>query len=299
MPLRWFTRRSRRESRPLAVQRGRRESGPARAVMLAGRRHLQGVPYALPKDLEEVNRLDFQHYLLRQVLRGNHLAPIEAPRAILDVGSGTGCWCRDLAAQFPAAQVYGVDLEQVKTSGPVPLPYHFLRANVLEGLPFAEGTFDFVHQRLLVAAIPAANWPGVLAELYRVTRPGGWIELVECGVEGQNLGPLTQQFFAWGLEAGQARGLDARIVPTLGQLLLATGARNLGTKAIEIPLGEWGGRIGKMMKQDLLSALAGLKALYTQRGATGEDFETLLQELPGEWEHFQSTLRFFIFYGQK
>ena len=30
------------------------------AITLAGRRHLTSVPYALPKDASEINRLDFQ-----------------------------------------------------------------------------------------------------------------------------------------------------------------------------------------------------------------------------------------------
>ncbi|MBX5458845.1 MAG: hypothetical protein IRZ31_18280, partial [Thermogemmatispora sp.] len=36
------------------------------------RRYLQEQPYLLPKDLGEVNRLDFQHYMFRAALRGNY-----------------------------------------------------------------------------------------------------------------------------------------------------------------------------------------------------------------------------------
>jgi SAM-dependent methyltransferase len=54
-----------------------------------------------------------------------------------------------------------------------------VRANVLEGLPFPSGQFCYTHQGLLVAAIPARAWPTVVQELVHVTRPGGWIELLE------------------------------------------------------------------------------------------------------------------------
>jgi hypothetical protein len=58
-------------------------------INLAGRRHLAHVPYALPKDLDEVNRLDFQHYIYRQVMKGNFLAPLQGPHNILDGPGGS------------------------------------------------------------------------------------------------------------------------------------------------------------------------------------------------------------------
>ncbi len=36
------------------------------------RRHLSQVPYLLPKDVLETQRLDFQFYLIRSILHGNH-----------------------------------------------------------------------------------------------------------------------------------------------------------------------------------------------------------------------------------
>jgi hypothetical protein len=44
---------------------------------------------------------------------------------------------------------------------------------VTKGLPFPEGTFEYVFMRYRGNAIPAAHWPGVIAELARVARPSG------------------------------------------------------------------------------------------------------------------------------
>jgi len=41
------------------------------------RRFREDVPYALPKDLEEGQRLNFQHYIIHSVLRGNHAVPLD------------------------------------------------------------------------------------------------------------------------------------------------------------------------------------------------------------------------------
>lgn len=43
-----------------------------------------------------------------------HLAPLENPQRILDVGTGTGVWAIDIADTFPAAEVIGVDIAPIQ-----------------------------------------------------------------------------------------------------------------------------------------------------------------------------------------
>jgi len=265
------------------------------AAMIAGRRHVTGVPYALPKDLAEVNRLDFQHYIYRHVLRGNFLVPLHESAAILDVAAGTGIWGKEVAQQFPLARVVGLDLEDIKESGQVPPNYEFVRGNLLERLPFRDNAFDLVHQRLVLAsAVPFERWMDVLRELLRVTRPGGWLELSEVGVEVNPLGPLTRQFFEWGIEASKPRGLCPREIPRIEHYLSEAGAINVGSRYHDIPMGSWGGHIGTMMETNLMSAFGGLKALYLTRGSA-EEFDRLLLQLPDEWRSLRSYIRFFAF----
>ncbi len=270
------------------------------AAIIAGRRHVTGVPYALPKDLAEISRLDFQHYIYRCVLRGNFLVPLGDPSAILDVAAGTGIWGKEMAQQFPQARIVGFDLEDFKASGPIPANYEFIKGNLLERLPFGDNTFDFVHQRLVLAsAVPFSRWMAVFQELLRVTRPGGWLEFPEVGVEVNPLGPLTRQFFEWGIAASRPRGLYAREIPNIGRYLAEAGMVNVGSRYYDVPMGSWGGRIGTMMQTNLISALSGLKALYTEDGASEADFDQLLGQLPGEWRALRSHMRFFVFWCQK
>src|SRR5258707_7815460 len=268
-------------------------------AMIAGRRHVTGVPYALPKDLAEVNRLDFQHYIYRNVLRGNFLVPLHESAAILDAAAGTGIWGKEVAQQFPQARVVGLDLENIKENGPIPANYGFVRGNLLERLPFRNDAFDFVHQRLVLAsAVPLERWVDILRELLRVTRPGGWLEFAEVGIEVNPLGPLTRQFFEWGIEASRPRGLCPQEIPQIERYLIEAGGRSVGSRYHDIPMGHWGGRMGTMMETNLLSAFQGLKALYTERGSA-EEFDRLLLQLPDEWKSLQSHIRFFVFWCQK
>src|SRR5258708_31020767 len=107
----------------------------------------------------------------------------------------------ELAAYFPIAQVVGVDLvppatDDAQTLGygleKRPENYTFVAGNVLEGLPFPDQSFDFVHQRLLITAIPGNRWPFVVHELTRLARIGGWVGLAECGVPEDGRPALTR-----------------------------------------------------------------------------------------------------------
>ena len=138
----------------------------SRFNLFGGRRYLKNESYFLPKDDTEISRLDFQHYLFRFYLRGNYAAPIGQPTSILDVGCGTSRWGMEVVREFPNANVFGLDLlpapvddgaASQSPNNPRPANYVYIQGNALDGLPFADGTFDFVHQRLLVAGIPLAR----------------------------------------------------------------------------------------------------------------------------------------------
>jgi methylase of polypeptide subunit release factors len=65
----------------------------------------------LPTDEIEQDRLDLHHEVFLQMLDGKlHIAPIENPKSILDVGTGTGIWAIEMADTYPGAHVIGSDL---------------------------------------------------------------------------------------------------------------------------------------------------------------------------------------------
>jgi SAM-dependent methyltransferase len=276
------------------------EETPPIEEVIAGRRYRVDVPYALPKDLQETNRLDFQHYVLRALLKGNALAPLRvlAPHQILDVGCGTGRWCHDIANEQPQASITGLDLEAHWPTGiALPPTIRFVQANLLTGLPFPNHSFDYVHQRLLVAAIPAARWPFVLRELVRVTRRNGWIELLEAG-RFEHIGEATRQLVHWGEQVGQRLGFDLSLMEHLGDLLSQAGAIQRDTQRIEAPLGAWAGRIGELLAIDVLAALKSCQGLYcSQLNITPEHFDSIIDQLTPEWNHHQTTCTFHIALG--
>lgn len=271
---------------------------------LFGREYAAGVPYMLPKDLEEGNRLDFQHYMLRYVLHGNFAAPLGDVLDILDVGAGTGRWATEMADLFPQARVTGVDiapppaLDNATANAPSN-SYSFVAANVLEGLPFPDATFDFVHQRLLYAAIPADRWQTAVRELVRVTRPGGWIELVEGGIV-QNGGPAVDMLQGWIIQACTRRGIDIMAGDRVGAMLETAGASGVTQHVVNLPLGRHGGRVGTMVETDILSVFKGYQAGMVAAGVVNEQaYNKALEGVRAEAADLPLVMPFYIAYGQR
>jgi ubiquinone/menaquinone biosynthesis C-methylase UbiE len=277
--------------------------------MIAGRLRTVGVPYALPRDTEEINRLDFQHYLLRYAFRGLYAAPIGSPSSVLDVGAGTGRWAREMAELFPQANIVGVDVmpppaDETAVTGGLdlrPINYTFVPGNVLESLPFPDAAFDFVHQRLLFLAIPADRWQFVIGELARVTRPGSWVESVESG-SGSNCGPAAELLFSWGAQTLARRGIDLHFGPRIAGLFPQAGLTQVQTREIALPFGVHGGRVGSMLATDILNSVKSIGGFIVAAGvATQEQFEQTWAQASADAQttQFQGTIPFYLTYGQR
>jgi len=265
------------------------------------RERLLDTPYLLPKDAQEQSRLNFQHRVLYSAIGNHYLVPLRPDVAtILDVGTGTGIWPVDMARLFPQAHLVGVDISAAALEYTSSAAYTFCLADVLKGLPFPEQQFDYVHQRLLVAAIPAANWAGVIRELLRVTRPGGWVELLEIGVTVQQAGPETSRLLDWMSGKSQERGFDMRCISQLGAMLAQGGLEAIECHEIPVPLGDWAGHVGAMLKADVLSAFDALKGAYcAQANVPLEQFEALVTRVAQEWEQYHASYVFHAAYGKR
>ena len=68
------------------------------------------------------------------------------PMNILDVGTGSGAWCVEVANQFPKATVIGLDLSPIHRND-APDNCHFVVGDLNEGLKHDTNSVDIVHSR--------------------------------------------------------------------------------------------------------------------------------------------------------
>ncbi|KAF7728895.1 hypothetical protein EC973_005290 [Apophysomyces ossiformis] len=146
--------------------------------------------YFFPNNEIEASRLHSEHYLYKHVFQKTYFAPVtdllqNTDALVLDVGCGVNAsWIIDVATDFPKATFYGIDMvEPLGINAPeihlVPQNCRFQTLNILDGIPHQDNLFDFVHQRMLCAAYTNEDLPWVMKELMRVTKPEGYVELME------------------------------------------------------------------------------------------------------------------------
>jgi SAM-dependent methyltransferase len=156
-----------------------------------------------------------------------------APR-ILDAGCGTGEIASRLALRWPRGEVLGVDvlegslrLARQRHAALAPRLRFEQRSVFALGLP--DGAFDLTVCRHVIQSIPHPD--RVLAELVRVTRPGGRLHLLaeDYGMvlfPPRHLDPGT--FWRDGpLQVGAATGTDMQVGRKAFSLLHALGLRDL------------------------------------------------------------------------
>jgi ubiquinone/menaquinone biosynthesis C-methylase UbiE len=140
---------------------------------------------------------------------------LPAEPRILDAGCGTGEAASRLAELFPRSRVLGVDvidksLELARSRYRELAPRLAFEHQSVFALDAAEHTFDLAVCRHVIHSIPHPD--RVIAELRRVTRPGGYLHLIaeDYGMLHFQRGPLDPRDFWHQVPAafGAATGTD-------------------------------------------------------------------------------------------
>lgn len=140
--------------------------------------------------------------MLKHVFQKCYFAPIESilnqpDSCALDVGCGAQpSWLIDLANDFPECTWHGFDIIETQQDVHIPKNCVLRQHDVLEGFCYDDETFDFVHQRMMHWIYPKDRIAWMFDEILRVTKPNGWIELVEPDSMPRRVGPLFGKLIA-------------------------------------------------------------------------------------------------------
>ncbi|OLN81322.1 Phosphoethanolamine N-methyltransferase 1-like protein 1 [Colletotrichum chlorophyti] len=243
--------------------------------------------YLLPNDNAEQEREDMKHALVVYVSEGSlHSAPINEPQKVLDVGTGTGIWPVDMGDEYPEAEIIGIDLSPIQP-GFVPPNVHFIVDDAEAEWLYPDNSFDYIHLRHMAAFIK--DWPKLLAQAYRVLKPGGWVELqemrwkIDCDDGTQKPDYSLVEMTNYINEGLHKFGYDLYASETNPQRLETAGFTNLIHDVKKVPLGPWPkdsilkkiGRYCQAVLYDGLHAIT-IGPLTRGLGWTAEEVEVFL-----------------------
>lgn len=247
-----------------------------------------------------ISALHFQHRLFLREMKGALLPaeiPLDKVRVVMDFVCGPGAWCVDFSKSYPDKQIYGLDCnhkivalasENIRHASPGKLT--FQSTNRVPPLLFNDETFDLIHIQNGTSLFTQSEWPSVIAEMYRLLKPGGWLNLVDF-----EMGPVSQPALdhVLGILGKILARLDRNITAegtlplngcTLGPQRMAwQGFTEIDYHLYPVNLGGWNNPIGRaylhsiVVRPEMLSRLA----LETQI-ASEEALRPLLQEMQRE-----------------
>lgn len=244
----------------------------------------------------EAVRLIHQGTLITQALHGPFDGLNEQERqrfrAILDVACGPGEWALRVAETYNAVTttttVTGIDISHhmiayARAQAEMKDLSHatFEVMDILQPLAFPDDTFDLVNARTIMSVVPSIQWPHVLRECRRVTRPGGIIRLTECEMplsaspHHMHASDLISQATYLAGHGFSTDGHQIAITPMLIPLLKQAGYQEIQSKGYGISITP-GSALYEGILQEAIVSYQLLRPFVVSKGLiTAEDFDTL------------------------
>ncbi|MBO0779030.1 MAG: methyltransferase domain-containing protein [Ktedonobacteraceae bacterium] len=234
---------------------------------------------------------------------------------ILDVACGPGGWARNVATQYPHAEVVGVDISQTMISyanayvqaqkmGNI----DFQIMDVTKPWSFADASFDIVNGRTMVGFLNEGKWQHVIAEMLRVLVPGGTIILTEPDDTGHTTSPAFESFTRHLFSAAKLNGLSHHpfgyhfgLTPKLGYFLKEAGCEQIQQEAHVIDFST-GAPAHRAIVDDLKVGYKLVQAyIVRNKVVTQEEIDNIYERLLDEWEspEFRALWYFLRIWGKK
>lgn len=265
--------------------------------------------YYLPNDPAEHERLDHQHRMVRLIQQGKlGLAPVQNPKNVIDVCTGTGIWATEYASEHPDCTVLGSDLSAIQPREGVP-NCSFIQHDV-EKQDWDYGRqFDYAYFRYMVTCFD--DMPAVLRKARDSLREGGYLEIFDTPIQALSLdgsidGTALAEWGDVGRAAGRALGRDMAKPRQYKRWLEEAGFVDVVETIVAAPVNEWcrdehQKEIGRFMFHDFYALIGGLKKLVLAAGYSSDAADDFLRRVRATIEdpNVHAYYEKYIVYGRK
>ncbi|CAG8611181.1 1444_t:CDS:2 [Ambispora leptoticha] len=261
--------------------------------------------YYLPSKIEDIDRMQTQHFLCQHFWQCNFSSPIEnmlnMGGCVIDIGCGPGTWLLEMATEYPMTYFTGVDIVPVYPSQIMPRNVKFIKGNILQVLPIEE-TFDFVRLSSLGTSFTEKEWPHAIENSIKLLKPGGWIEICEMDLLPNDIGPGFEKIIDAFKGLLSKRGVDPQIVLKLDSLLADSNSLSkIQFDLRRVTAGHPGGKPGILFAENLAIYFKIVLAphLQTFMNISPEEYQKLWSKCEQEFERDGVHINLYRFWGRK
>ncbi|KAF9903281.1 hypothetical protein EC991_004009 [Linnemannia zychae] len=244
------------------------------------------------------------------MIMGNKNIHVPIPKdcgRVIDLGCGPATWTMDMATDLTAVNFHGVDISPIYPAAIHPRNCSFSRECVVSGLSQPSNSFDVAYQRNVAPGFTFEHWSRSITEAFRIIKPGGYFESVETDVRVHDAGPMTNACFDHMIMSMASRNVDPSVVRSLDKLMIGAGFVDVRVVEYRVPLGEYGGKLGQLWKQNMTAILETVKPHLAKAGRiTEQQVEGMIREMgretatkEGEGKFFRSYQTVYVTYGRK
>lgn len=177
----------------------------------------------------------------------------------------------------------------------LPSNVHFSINSVLDLPPHWSNTFVYAHQRLLIVAMNESRWQSAIRQLFRVLKPGGWLELVEVDAENYDfgVGPHSKKLHSLIRRFLNEKEVVCDLGVYLPDLLRGVGFLDIHCERRTVPIRHSIGD-GIEYSQEYYNLWVAMKGpILAGHGygiiETAEEFDTMMEGSLAEWQNSQDA----------
>src|SRR5712691_394925 len=250
-------------------------------------------------NVEELSRLQLQDQMVTTSMGG--VLP-EQPdptifQRVLDVGCGTGGWLIEIAKTYPSMSLLvGVDVSSKMVeyaqaqaeAQQVNDRIEFRTMDALRMLEFPTDSFDLVNQRFGTSYLRTWDWPKLLHEFQRVTRPGGVVRVTEGNFPVQSPSLALTRLYELALDvfyrAGHYFTAESNgVTGELARLLHQYGLQNVQT-SVHMMEYRAGTAEEQRFYEDMRRFFQTILPFFRKWSRVPDDYETIYQQALSEMQ---------------
>jgi len=201
-----------------------------------------------------------------------------------------GAWALGLPVSS-SVQIYATDLSAQNFPPPnsTPANFHLHIASSTRFPPEWSNKFDYVHQRFLIAALRVEEWHIAMSEIFRVSKPGCAVQLVESRPPTPKA-PAMEKLSNLAIGLFEKTGHSYDVLYRLDQLLADAGFTDIRVHTKGLPVGKKWGDAGVQNAKTMRSGLENVGPAFEKFGLIQSltEYSVILDEMEKEWDEHGS-----------